>query len=102
MTTKEEWLNNFKAEHGREPTIEEFSAAKAQQFSTQERDDHHTNDIAQQWAQQFEQENGRRPSMQEFSAAKQNDFQKTTSQATEKQSATIVSRPTPPMSKGKK
>lgn len=102
MTTKEEWLNNFKAEHGREPTIEEFSAAKAQQFSTQERDDHHTNDIAQQWAQQFEQENGRRPSMQEFSAAKQNEFQKTTSQAAEKQSATIVSRPTPPMSKGKK
>ncbi|CAK8054533.1 hypothetical protein [Eupransor demetentiae] len=70
---QEEWLLNFKKEHGRNPSMEEFQAAKARNFVDDKAK------IVQQelktWVQAFEQQYGRKPSFEEVQQRK-NSYQK--------------------------
>lgn len=64
--TQQEWRDAFKKENGREPSLDEFKAAKANGFAMkQQAAEPSEKEILQAWVADFEKKYGRKPSIDE-------------------------------------
>ncbi|USS92558.1 hypothetical protein [Fructobacillus americanaquae] len=64
--TQQEWLAAFKKENGREPSLDEFKAAKANGFAlTTDQQERSERERLQAWVADFENKYGRKPSIDE-------------------------------------
>lgn len=64
--TQQEWRDAFKKDNGREPSLDEFKAAKANGFAmTAKQTEPSEKEILQAWVADFEKKYGRKPSIDE-------------------------------------